>query len=363
MKKLEACDQDFLKGPQSSHPAVLVISLIKSGLYHLDIPVAEFVPHKVVDLLYCDAELEFIHIIRHSLNSIVEAGQNPLVLRADRGGHLVRVDERAQNGLIFGTFLRKVHHDKSGGVPDLICEVSVRDDSLVVETHIVSGRIAGDKSHSQRVRTVVPDDLQRINAVSEGLGHLAAQGIPDKSMEENALKRSLSHLLIAGEDHSDDPEEDDVVACDQHIRRIEVFEIFCHFRPSQCAERPQRAGEPCIQGIRILSEVCAAALRANDRRLFGDDCLTALVAVICGDPVAPPELAADAPVADVVGPVEIGLLHPLRDQTDFALFDRLDSRLDQLVHLHKPLLLDQGLNGSAASVMGPYVVSVVLNAD
>ena len=84
MKKLEACDQDFLKSPQSSHPAVLIIRLVKSGLDHLDVPVAELVPHEVIDLLDCDAELEFIHIIRHSLNSIVEAGQNPLVLRADR---------------------------------------------------------------------------------------------------------------------------------------------------------------------------------------------------------------------------------------------------------------------------------------
>ena len=363
MQELETCDQDLQKGPQSCHSAVRIICLVKSGLDHLDIPVAELVPHKVIDLLDCDAKLEFIHIIRNSLNCIIQAGQDPLVLRLDRSRHLIRTDKSLQSRFLSGSLFGKVHHDKSGCIPDLICEVPVRDDSLIVETHVVSGRVSCDQRHSQRVCAIVPDDLQGIYAVSEGLGHLAAEGIPDKSVEKNTLKGSLSHLLIAGEDHSDDPEEDDVISGDQHIRRIEILEVFGHLRPSQCAERPESAGKPGVESIRILSEVCAAAFRAHGRSLFGDNCLAALVTVIRRDPVAPPELAADAPVADVVGPIEIGLLHPLGDQTDIALFDSFDCRLDKLVHLNEPLLFDQRLNGSSASVMGSYVVSVVFNAD
>ena len=109
--------------------------------------------------------------------------------------------------------------------------------------------------------------------------------------------------------------------------------------------------------------MCAAALGAHGRRLFSDHSLTALVTVVSRDPVSPPQLAADAPVADVVGPVEIGLLHPLGDQTDLAFPDSLDCGLNEFIHLDEPLLLDQRLNGSAASVMGSYVVSIVLDAD
>ena len=41
----------------------------------------------------------------------------------------------------------------------------------------------------------------------------------------------------------------------------------------------------------------------------------------------------------------------------------LDSGLDQLVHLHKPLLFDQRLDRGAASVMGSHVMAVIFYAD
>src|SRR5580698_6438546 len=44
-------------------------------------------------------------------------------------------------------------------------------------------------------------------------------------------------------------------------------------------------------------------------------------AVPGGDPVAPPELAADAPVVDVLHPVEVGLLVHLRGEFDGAGLD------------------------------------------
>ena len=363
MQELKAGDQDLLKGPKRGEFTLRVIRLVEPGLDHLDVPVAELVPHKVVDFLDRDAQLEFVHVIRDSGNSLIHAGQDPFVLRADTRGHLVRVDEGLKSRFLGRTFLGKVHHDKSGRVPDLVGEVSVGDDSLVVEAHIVAGRVAGDQRHAQRVRAVIRDDLQRINAVSEGLGHLASLGIPDKAVEKNALKRSLSHLLVTREDHSDDPEENDVIAGDQDVGGIEIFEVFCLLGPAQCTERPQGAGEPGVQCVGILGKMRAAALRADGRLFFGDDDLAALIAVISGNSVAPPELTADAPVADVVRPVEVGLLHALGDQLDIALFDALDGGLNELVHLDEPLLLDQRLDGRAASVMCADIVAVVFNAD
>ena len=144
---------------------------------------------------------------------------------------------------------------------------------------------------------------------------------------------------------------------------IEILQILGLLGPAESGERPQSGGEPGVQSIGILGEVGLAA----DRALFGhggrNDNFSALVAVIGGDPVAPPELAADAPVADIVGPVEIDLLHPLGDELDITLFDSLDGGLDQLVHLDEPLFFDQGLDSRAAAVMGSDIVGIVLDTD
>ncbi len=77
----------------------------------------------------------------------------------------------------------------------------------------------------------------------------------------------------------------------------------------------------------------------------------------------PPQLAADAPVADIVRPVEIALLHALRHQTDVPVLHRFHGGLNQLLHLHEPLLFHQRLYGRAAAVMGAHVVGIVLNLD
>ena len=182
-------------------------------------------------------------------------------------------------------------------------------------------------------------------------------------MEKHGLKGLLSHLFEAGEDHTDDPEENDVVAGDEHVCRIEVLEVLCHLRPSQGREGPEGGGEPGIQRIGILGEMCPAA----DRAFFGHggshDCLPALAAVVGRDPVTPPELAADTPVADIVGPVEIDLFHPLGDQLDVLFLHRLHGRLDQLIHFDEPLFFDQGFDGGSAAVMGADIVGIVLDAD
>ena len=78
--------------------------------------------------------------------------------------------------------------------------------------------------------------------------------------------------------------------------------------------------------------------------------------------MAPPELSGNAPVADVVRPVEINLVHALRNQADVPVLHAFYGRLDQLAHLHEPLLLDQRLHRGLAAVMGSHVVGIVLDA-
>ena len=66
--------------------------------------------------------------------------------------------------------------------------------------------------------------------------------------------------------------------------------------------------------------------------------------------MSPPELAADAPVADVLHPVEIDLGEALGDDLDAAVFDRFDGRFGQGLHFDEPLLAGERLDDGLAAL-------------
>ncbi len=66
--------------------------------------------------------------------------------------------------------------------------------------------------------------------------------------------------------------------------------------------------------------------------------------------VSPPQLARDAPIADILHPVKIGLGPVFREEPDISGPDRLDGRLGQGFHLDKPLQRQIGLYHSIAPV-------------
>ena len=256
-----------------------------------------------------------------------------------------------------------IHQDETGCVPYLVCKVSVRFYTLHVETHVVAGRIAGDQRQAQCVRTVFVDDFQRIDTVSEGFAHLASLRVSYKPVEQYSFEGFFAHLLISGENHTDNPEENDIVTGYKHVSRIEIFQLLCLFRPAKSGEGPQRGRKPGIQRIGILCKMCAAALRTNSRLGARYHGFAAGIAVISRNSVSPPQLSGNTPVFDVVRPVEVGLFHAFRNQTDFLLLNCFYCGLDQLVHLYKPLLFDHRLDGRAAAVMGAYIMAVVFDPD
>ena len=73
MKELEGTDKDGLKCPESGILSLLVIGRIESGLDHLDVPVAELLPEKIVNFLNSDTEFETVHVIGHILNKSIES--------------------------------------------------------------------------------------------------------------------------------------------------------------------------------------------------------------------------------------------------------------------------------------------------
>ena len=103
----------------------------------------------------------------------------------------------------------------------------------------------------------------------------------------------------------------------------------------------------------------SAALGADGRHLAVYHNLTAVVAVVSWNPVSPPELTGNTPVADILQPVQISLVKPLRNEGQVAILHCFDSRLCHLLHLYEPLLLDHGLNGGATAVVGSYIMDMV----
>ena len=218
--------------------------------------------------------------------------QHPAVLRQKRRSLRLR-----RHGLA------EIHLDKTRRVPNLIREVSRGFHSLPVEAHVVARRIAGHQREAQCVRAVAVNDFERIDAVAERLGHLSALRVAHQSVNQHRVERQLAGLLDAGEDHADDPEEDDVIAGHEHIGRVEIAVLGRILRPAEGRERPECRTEPGVERILFLTKAVAAAVRTGLRHLARHDRFAALVAVISRDPVTPPELAGDAPVVNALEPV------------------------------------------------------------
>ena len=181
-------------------------------------------------------------------------------------------------------------------------------------------------------------------------------------MDEHGIERGFVRIRQPGEDHAADPERDDVISRDQRIGWVKIFKVLGLFRPSQRGERPQGAGKPGVQRVLVLAHGLAALGAHGERRGRNAD-LAAVIAVIGRDAVAPPELAADAPVARVLHPVVIGLVETLGHEPDTPVAHGLDGRARQRHHLHEPLLAHHGLHGGAAAVTGAHIVLVRLDGS
>ena len=100
-------------------------------------------------------------------------------------------------------------------------------------------------------------------------------------------------------------------------------------RPAQGGERPQRGGEPGVEHVVVLAQRADRRLRGAGARIglvLADEDVAGLV-VPGRDAVAPPQLAADAPVLDVVQPLRVGGGPVLRHELDLARTHRIQRRL------------------------------------
>ena len=348
-------------------------------LDQLQIPVAEVVPDEVVDRLRGKIEAIAVELLRDFCLETLQARHDPAIRlrQLDRvvgGRHVVVAD---------------LHEREPRGVPELVAEVAIALDTAQVETDIAPGRgkcgegeaqcvgaVGGDtvgeglarglldclrllRLHhvggalgDQRFQVDAVDQVDRVQHIALGLGHLGAVRVAHEAMDIDLAKRHVVHEFQAHHDHPGDPEEDDVEAGDQHRRRVEGLERARVLGPAERGEGPQARGVPGVEYVLVLRQrdVVGEVVARPGVGLVLADVDVARVVVPGRNPVAPPELARDAPVLDVAHPFEIGLVPVGRHELDTPVLDRLDRRFGKRLGVHEPLVGEHRLDHVARAV-------------
>jgi hypothetical protein len=110
-------------------------------------------------------------------------------------------------------------------------------------------------------------------------------------------------------------------------------------------------------------DVLAAAVGAQERVGAGAHLAAAVVTVPDRDAVPPPQLAGDAPVFDVLQPVEIDLLEAFGDDADAPVAHGLQGGFGERFDADEPLLRDHRLDDFAAALGTRHVEGVWLFLD
>jgi hypothetical protein len=171
-----------------------------------------------------------------------------------------------------------------------------------------------------------------IEHVAFRLAHLLALGIAHHAVDVDVAERHLARELRAHHDHPGDPEEDDLVAGDEHARGQEERELLRLRGPAERGEGDERRRVPGVEHVRVARQGAAVAgclgRGAGVGFAAGDEGL-AVLPVPRRDLVAPPELARDGPVLDVREPVAVGREPLLGHEAHGAALDRVEPLLGE----------------------------------
>ena len=147
--------------------------------------------------------------------------------------------------------------DQTEGIPDFVAEITSLLAELVVIHDVIAGRSGEHKTHAHTVGAILRDKVERVRRVAERLRHLASDRVTDDTGEVNVIKRLLAYVFITGHNHTRNPEEDDVRAGDECGGGVVVVDFFVARLKDTVEEgdRPEPAGEPCVECVRILFEI------------------------------------------------------------------------------------------------------------
>ena len=368
---------------------------VEAEFDEFEVPVAELAPEELVDGVGGFVEAVVGEGVGDAVGDRAEAGEDPAGFEGRGLGELERDGVVAGERDLVAGFAAAVdvHLQEAGGVPDLVGEGAIAFGAGFVEGDVGAGRGLRGERETDGVGAVFRHDLDGVDHVALGLGHLLAVGVADQGVDvdvteghrvgECALAAvgvgDVQHEVAAEHDHAGDPEEEDVEAGDQELRGVEGGEVGSEgvgSVPAEDGEGEEAGGEPGVEDVGFLREVGARALGAGGGSFAGDVDLAAGAAVPGGDAMAPPELAGDAPVVDVGHPLVVGLgVHlggeldgPCRvggaaDGGDGVGGDGVAAGVGLLVDGEEPLHGEARLNHGAGALRDGKGERVVLDGD
>ena len=99
---------------QRAAALVASVIIVQTWLYHLNVPVAELFPDKVINLLNCDTELIFIQVLRYFFcKAYLPWRGSTYPLQSESLGSIC-------SGI---SCLFHIHHNETGCIPYFICKV------------------------------------------------------------------------------------------------------------------------------------------------------------------------------------------------------------------------------------------------
>src|SRR5262249_32207699 len=143
--------------------------------------------------------------------------------------------------------------------------------------------------------------------------------------------------------------------------RVEPPQVVGLAGPSEAREGDQLRREPGIEHVLILVHPPAAAGALGQIGSAGRHLEASRVFTVPGrDPVSPPRLPGNTPVADVLHPLRELDTAMLRDEAHRALPIGPERRFGERLHLDEPLIAEPGLDYRLTPVAVTHGVTVSL---
>ena len=309
----------------------------KSGLQQLQVPVAQVVEHQVVEAVRELAELEALH----QAIGFRDGGAD------DRGDPAVAQRLRRRR---LACTAAAVHH-QAGGVPQLGDQLPALTDAVLAEPDVLR-RGDHEQAEPQGVRALALHHLQRIDPGAQALAHAAAVGRLHHRVDVHVAERHLAHVLQPHHHHAGHPQEDDLAGGGEDAGGVEALELHGAVGPAERRERPQGRGEPRVEHVGVaLPPVALGCLHAD---------VHLVTAVPHRQLVSPPQLARQAPGADVGEPIPVHAAPCGRREAHVALLLGHDGGPGKRLHVAEPLQGQKRLHACAGAVREGHRVQVVL---
>lgn len=197
-------------------------------------------------------------------------------------------------------------------------------------------------------------------------------------MAKDLLERHLPRQRDTEQDHSRDPEEQDVPTGLEHLRRVEPFEVRRLAGPALDGERPETRREPGVQDIVILSDCKRLAVGLFRSLLHGlffgpaDDPVL-VISLVCRltvnrdqvgrASVSPPKLPGNTPILRIRQPPGPLVCRALGQDLEFARGRSSERFRRGILEIDPPLGLHDGLDDITRLATDRDLHRVILGLD